>query len=109
SACCTWPAASVLATAGTVTSVAAQPRYDSSYVPPAYDRTEERALSINERESRLNARIERGHSDGRLTERETHRLRRELSNIEGKERAYLADGRLNRRETDELNRDLDHL
>jgi len=74
-----------------------------------YARWDDRAVSINEREARINARIERGFQDGRLTQWEARRMQRELANVEAKERAFKSDGRLNRRETDELNRDLDRV
>lgn len=73
------------------------------------DRRDERDLSVNEREQRLHERIERGMSDGRITDREGRRLYRELNDIEAKERGFLYDGSLNRRETNELHRDLDRL
>ena len=65
--------------------------------------------SVDEREARINARIQRGMSDGRVNERESRRLYRELRDIEAKERVYKDDGNLNRRETESLNRDLDRL
>ena len=71
--------------------------------------SEDRAAQINEREARINARIERGIQDGRLTEREARRLQRELHDVAVKERAFKSDGRLNEREAGELNRDLDRL
>ena len=71
--------------------------------------SEDRAAQINEREARITARIERGIQDGRITEREAHRLHRELRDVTAKERAFKSDGRLDGRETNELNRDLDRL
>ena len=73
------------------------------------DRWDDRAVGINEREARINARIQRGMSDGRINEHEARRLYRELRDIEARERAFKDDGRLSRRETDEINRDLDRL
>ena len=73
------------------------------------DRWHDRTQSVNEREQQLTDRIQRGISDGRLTDREARRLFRELNDIEAKERSFLYDGRLSRRETDELHRDLDRL
>jgi hypothetical protein len=69
----------------------------------------DRAASINEREARLKARIQRGMNDGSITRWEARRLYRDLANIEVKERAFRSDGRLNSRESAELNRDLDRL
>lgn len=74
-----------------------------------YDRSDDRLGNINERESRINTRIQRGLNDGRITNREARRLYRELSDIEAKERAFRADGRIDGREAAELNRDLDRL
>ena len=73
------------------------------------DRWDDRSAGINEREARINARIQRGIDDGRINEREARRLYGQLRDIESKERDYMNDGRLNRRETEALNRDLDRL
>jgi hypothetical protein len=73
------------------------------------ERWDDRAQNINEREARIRARIERGHNDGRLTDREAWRLYRQLDAIEAKERAFMADGHLNYREDAELKRNLDVL
>ena len=73
------------------------------------DRWDDREAGINEREARINARIQRGMNDGRISEHEARRLYRELRDVEARERAYMNDGRLNRRETETLNRDLDRL
>ncbi|HEY3181039.1 MAG TPA: hypothetical protein VGL25_19415 [Casimicrobiaceae bacterium] len=83
----------------------------SSAIVPVqyYERGDDRSANINEREGRINARIQRGLNDGRITDREARRLYRELANIEAKERAFSADGRLSGREQAELNRDLDRL
>jgi len=108
-----------LAIAGALasTAVAAGPadaridRHSNSAVmiPVQYDQRDDRSASIDERESRITERIQRGMNDGRITNREARRLQRELSAIEAKERAFKSDGRLSRRETDELNRDLNRL
>jgi hypothetical protein len=104
-----------LAAAGMLASTAAMAQ---SYQPYQHDtprysqneqRWDDRAASINERESRINARIQRGINDGRINEHEARRLYREMRDIEAKERAFKEDGRLSRRETDTLNRDLDRL
>ena len=73
------------------------------------DRSEERSANINERESQIRNRIERGISDGRITRQEAHRLYDELSQIEAKERAARANGRIGGRENREINDDLDRL
>jgi hypothetical protein len=73
------------------------------------DRWDDRSATINEREARINARIQRGLRDGRITNREARRLYNELADIEEKERAFGSDGRLSGRESAELNRDLDRL
>jgi hypothetical protein len=109
-----------LATAGILasTAVAAGPadtRVDQQLHPAVMTHVQyseyrdDRAAAIDERESRITERIQRGMSDGRITNREARRLQRELDAIEAKERAFRSDGRLNRRETDELNRDLNRL
>jgi hypothetical protein len=106
-----------LAAAGVLasTAVAAGPtdaRFDrQSYpavmIPVQY--SDDRSAAIDERESRITERIQRGMNDGRITHREARRLQRELHAIEAKERAFKNDGRLSRRETDELSRDLNRL
>ncbi|HSD00050.1 MAG TPA: hypothetical protein VLI21_14180, partial [Casimicrobiaceae bacterium] len=73
------------------------------------DRSEDRSANINERESGLRNRIDRGISDGRITRHEAHRLYDELSQIEAKERAARANGRIGGRESREINDDLDRL
>jgi hypothetical protein len=73
------------------------------------DRWDDRSAGIDEREARINARIQRGIDSGRIDDFEARRLGRELRDIEAKERAYKDDGRLTRRETESLNRDLDRL
>jgi hypothetical protein len=73
------------------------------------DRWDGRVADVDQREAQINARIQRGASDGRLTAREARRLHRQLVTIEYKERGFKADGRLTRRENMELNRDLDLL
>ena len=89
-----------LATAGVLasaTAVAREPatplrHHDArgaTIVPVQYDRADERAGSINEREAR--------------------QLYRELSDIESKERAFGANGRISGREEATLTRDLDRL
>ena len=109
-----------LATAGVLASATAVAREPAAtlrdhdargatIVPVQYERADERAGSINEREARLSARIQRGQRDGRITEREARRLYRELSDIESKERAFGANGRISGREEAELTRDLDRL
>jgi hypothetical protein len=104
-----------LAAAGMLASTAAmaqsyQPyQYDSPRYSQNEQRWDDRAASINERESRINARIQRGINDGRINEYEARRLYRELRDIEAKEQAFKDDGRLSRRETETLNRDLDRL
>jgi len=80
----------------------------TEFVPVQYY-SDDRSMSINEREAHLRARIDRGVRDGRITNREAHQLYRELGSIEAKERSFLADGRLNWRENAALNRDLDNL
>ena len=103
-----------LTAAGVLASgaAAASPGDDVTLLMPVQyqnDRWDDRTLSINEREQRIHERIERGISDGRITNQEARRLGRELNSIEAKERSFLDDGRLNRRESNELHSDLDRL
>ena len=103
-----------LAAAGMLAStvaVAQQPHYRDAPQQrwSQNDRWDDRSVSINEREARINARIQRGMENGRINEYEARRLYRELRDIEAKERAFKDDGRLSRRETETLNRDLDRL
>ncbi|HET7033447.1 MAG TPA: hypothetical protein VFJ48_10010 [Casimicrobiaceae bacterium] len=72
-------------------------------------RWDDRSVNVNERESRIRARIERGIRDGRITRGEARGLYRELASIEATEHAYKSDGRLSYRESAELNRRLDRL
>jgi hypothetical protein len=59
---------------------------------------------------RINARIERGMRDGRITDREARRLQRELNDIQAREHQFRSNnGRIGPREADEINRDLDRL
>ena len=74
-----------------------------------YDRWDDRSININERESRIRGRIDRGINDGRITRREAHRLYRELGDIEAKERSFRADGHIDRHENRVLTADLDRL
>jgi hypothetical protein len=82
---------------------------NAAIIPVQYDRWDDRGANINERESRINARIQRGIESGRITEGEARRLYRELRDIEAKERAFRSDGRIGGREEAELNHDLDRL
>src|SRR5215468_3612063 len=53
----------------------------TEFVPVQYY-SDDRSMSINEREAHLRARIDRGVRDGRITNREAHQLYRELGSIE---------------------------
>ncbi len=68
---------------------------------------EGRRLNVDERQARINARIEHGFQTGALTRREARQLERQLVLTEEKERAYESDGRLTGRERADLHRDLD--
>jgi hypothetical protein len=87
------------------------PRY--SYDAPTYHdwqaRADDRSSMINDREARIDARIQRGLANGRITDREARWLHRELRDIEAKERSYMSDGFLSRTEFNELSGDLDRL
>jgi hypothetical protein len=70
---------------------------------------EGRRMSVDERQARINARIEHGFQTGTLTRREARQLERQLARTEEKEQAFEADGRLTGRERAELHRDLDYV
>ena len=70
---------------------------------------EGRNMSVDERQARINARIEHGLQTGALTRREARQLGRQLAITEQKEQSFEADGRLNQRERAELHRDLDNV
>ena len=70
---------------------------------------EGRRMSVDERQARINARIEHGLQTGALTRREARQLERQLALTEERERAYEADGRLTGRERAVLHRDLDNV
>src|SRR5512147_1569585 len=82
------------AMAGTTTSGARPELGSPALVPAQYVyrndayRNDDRQAQINEREARIQARIERGLADGRLTEWEARRLQRELNHVQAKERAF---------------------
>ena len=101
-------AAGVLASTGAVAQ-SYQPYHRDNPHWAQNERWDDRSASINEREARINARIQRGMNDGRINEREARRLYSEMRDIEAKERAFKDDGRLSRRETEALNHDLDRL
>jgi hypothetical protein len=65
--------------------------------------------NIDERQYRIEQRIEQGRRSGELTRREHGRLRHELSLIARDERAFRADGYLTRGEWQHLNARLDAL
>ena len=66
-------------------------------------------ISIDQRQHRLETRIEQGLRAGELTRHEYRRLRHGLAEIERAERHFAADGRLTPRERDDLHARLDHL
>ena len=68
-----------------------------------------RRFSVDERQSLIHQRIQRGFEQGQLTRREARQLERQLGRIEEKERGYEYDGRLNRREQTDLHAELDVL
>jgi hypothetical protein len=108
-------AAGVLASGGAVAGTTIQVTGGfgtAPVVPVQYSngyRWDDRSMSVNERESRIRARIEHGLTDGRITRGEARGLYRELASIEATERTYKSDGRLSYRENAELNRRLDRL
>jgi hypothetical protein len=70
---------------------------------------ESRRMNVDERQARINARIDHGFQTGALTRREARQLERQLALTEQKERAFEGDGRLTGRERAELHRDLDNV
>ncbi|MDB5921504.1 MAG: hypothetical protein JWN13_440 [Betaproteobacteria bacterium] len=68
-----------------------------------------RDASINDREYRLEQRMEHGLRTGELTRSEYRRLRYELRDIQRNEQFFLSDGRLSPRERDQLHARLDNL
>jgi len=103
-------AAGVLASGAAVGATVVRADHATAFVPVQYsDRWDDRSVNIEEREARINARIQRGLHDGRITDREARRLYRELHDVREKQRAFNSDGRINHREAEELNRDLDRL
>jgi hypothetical protein len=81
----------------------------SGFMPVQYA-SERRGDTIDRREADIRARIERGQRNGRITAFEARRLERELREVRAKERAYWRnDGRMSQRESAVLHRDLDRL
>lgn len=76
---------------------------------PAMAYQDVRDGSINEREYRLEQRIEQGWRSGALTPREYRRLRYELRDIDRNKQYFMSDGRLSPWERDQLYARLDHL
>ena len=76
---------------------------------PAIAAHDFRDSGINERQHRLERRIEQGWRSGDLTPGEYRRLQAGLSEVERAERYYASDGHLSRSERDELHARLDHL
>jgi len=103
--------ASGAAIAGSTTVQLNQEPGRGAFVPAQYspDRWDDRSASINDREARIRARIDRGINDGRITKSEARRLYRQLASIEAKEHSYKSDGRLSYREEAQLKHDLDSL
>ena len=64
---------------------------------------------IDQRQHRLEQRIERGWRSGELTRREYRRLQHELRDIERMEHFFRSDGRLSPHERGELHARLDHV
>lgn len=64
---------------------------------------------IDERQHRLEQRIEHGSRTGELTRHEVRRLHHEMREIERAERYFWSDGRLTPRERGELHARLEHV
>lgn len=76
---------------------------------PALANHGERDAGINERQARLEQRIERGFRSGELTRPEYRRLVHEARDIERAEHVFKSDGYLSPRERSELHARLEHL
>ena len=68
-----------------------------------------RDSGIDERQHRLEQRIEHGFRTGQLTRHEARRLQHEMREIERAERYFWSDGRLTPHERGELHARLNHL
>ena len=68
-----------------------------------------RDSGIDERQHRLEERIEHGWRSGALTQQEVRRLQHEMREIERAERYFWSDGRLTPRERSELHARLDYV
>ena len=80
-----------------------------SAATPAFANHGSPDAGVNEREYRLEQRIEHGWRSGELSRHEYRRLNAELRGIERAERYFKADGFLSARELTELNARLDGL
>ena len=80
-----------------------------SAAAPAMASPGERDSGINERQARLEQRIEQGWRRGELTRQEFGRLQNEMREIDRAERYFWSDGRLTARERGDLNARLDHV
>jgi hypothetical protein len=103
-----------LAAAAALVAVAA-PAAAQPYSPQNHDRpwsedrhTDRGAYNINERQARLDQRIDSGLRRGDLTRREAFRLRAEFRDIARLEARYRTNG-LSRWERSDLDRRFDHL
>src|SRR5687767_6826085 len=68
-----------------------------------------RDAGVNERQARLEQRIEHGWRAGELTQQEFRRLRHEMREVERAEHHFWSDGRLTPRERSDLHARLDHV
>ena len=96
------------ATALTATAAAAQPGYGRPDAPRYEQPRGERWMSINERQARLEQRIDRGVANGELTRREAYRARASFNDIARLENRYRRDG-LSQWERSDLDRRFDVL
>ena len=95
--------AAVTALASAAPAAAQYGQYDR-----AYDQRGGRFMTINERQARLERRIEQGMRNGQLTRAEAYRLRREFQRIARLENRYRSNG-LNGWERADLDRRFDAL
>lgn len=80
-----------------------------SAAAPAMANPGQRDAGINERQARLEQRIEQGFRAGQLTRYEHRRLVHEAREIQRAEHFFRSDGHLSARERSELHARLDHL
>lgn len=87
------------------------PRYDWRYQEGGYGygRRQGEWIAIRDRADWLNRQIDRLQRDGRIDYRDARDYRRQLNQIQDRERFYMRDGRLGPRERNDLDRQFNDL